>query len=111
MAGNQALFGPAPSEVFDAVPQEDVIRAILEGIPGLLEDLDSDTRNVVLTFARIWTTVATGVIRSKDATADWVLERLPEEHRPVLARARQLPGRRGGALGRPAAPRPAARRL
>ena len=29
-----------------------------------------------------------GVIRSKDAAADWVLERLPEEHRPVLARAR-----------------------
>ena len=88
MAGNQALFGPAPSEVYDAVPREDVIRAILEGIPGLLEDLHSDTRNVVLTFARIWTTVATGVIRSKDAAADWVLERLPEEHRPVLARAR-----------------------
>jgi hypothetical protein len=43
---------------------------------------------VVLTFARIWTTVATGVIRSKDDAADWALARLPEEHRPVLARAR-----------------------
>jgi streptomycin 3"-adenylyltransferase len=88
LLGNHALFGPAPAEVFDPVPQEDVIRAILEGIPGLLEDLDSDTRNVVLTFARIWMTVATGVIRSKDAAADWALARLPEEHRPVLARAR-----------------------
>lgn len=87
MSGNRPLFGPAPAAVLDAVPQEDVVRAILEGIPGLLEDLDSDTRNVVLTFARIWTTVATGVIRSKDAAADWALERLPEEHRPVLARA------------------------
>ena len=87
-SGNRVLFGPAPAEVFDAVPQEDVVRATPEGIPGLLEDLDSDTRNVVLTFARIWTTVATGVIRSKDAAADWALERLPEEHRPVLARAR-----------------------
>lgn len=68
--------------------QEDLIRAILEGIPGLLEDLDSETRNVVLTLARIWTTVATGIIRSKDAAADWALARLPEEHRPVLAHAR-----------------------
>jgi streptomycin 3"-adenylyltransferase len=43
---------------------------------------------VVLTLARIWTTVATGIIRSKDAAADWALARLPEEHRPVLAHAR-----------------------
>lgn len=86
--GNAPVFGPAPAEVFDPVPQEDIIHAILEGIPGLLEDLDSDTRNVVLTFARIWMTVATGVIHSKDAAADWALARLPEEHRPVLARAR-----------------------
>jgi streptomycin 3"-adenylyltransferase len=88
LLGNQALFGPAPARVFDPVPQEDVTRAILEGIPALLEDLESDTRNVVLTFARIWMTVATGVIRSKDAAADWALERLPAEHCPVLARAR-----------------------
>jgi len=86
--GDAPLFGPPPADVFDPVPQADVIRAILEGIPGLLGDLDSDTRNVVLTFARIWTTVATGAIRPKDAAADWALARLPEEHRPVLARAR-----------------------
>jgi len=88
LTGNATLFGPPPAEVFDPVPQDDVIRAILEGIPGLLGDLESDTRNVVLTFARIWMTVATGVIRAKDAAADWALARLPEEHRPVLARAR-----------------------
>jgi predicted nucleotidyltransferase len=87
---NRPLFGPPPSEVFDPVPPEDLNRAIVEGIPGLLDDLDSDTTNVVLTLARIWTTLATGTIWSKDAAADWALARLPEEHRPVLARARAV---------------------
>jgi predicted nucleotidyltransferase len=89
-SGNRALFGPPPAEYFDPVPLEDLNRAIVEGIPGLLGDLDSDTTNVVLTFARIWTTLATGSIRSKDGAADWALGRLPEEHRPVLARARAV---------------------
>lgn len=89
-AGNRALFGPPPADTFDPVPRADLNRAIGEGIPGLVNELDSDTTNVLLTFARIWTTLATGTIRSKDAAADWVLARLPEEHRPVLARARAV---------------------
>ena len=89
-SGNRALFGPPPAAFFDPVPVADLRRAIVEGIPGLLEDLDSDTANVVLTFAQIWTTLATGAIRSKDAAADWVLPRLPDKHRPVLARARAV---------------------
>ena len=89
-SGNRPLFGPPPAEFFDPVPVADLKRAIVEGIPGLLDDLDSDTANVVLTFARIWATLETGAIYAKDAAADWVLPRLPEEHRPVLARARAV---------------------
>ncbi|MGW1609082.1 DUF4111 domain-containing protein [Streptomyces sp. NPDC002285] len=59
-------------------------------MPDLLPELDTDTRNVLLTLARIWTTLATGAIRSKDAAADWALARLPAEHRPVLAHARAV---------------------
>ncbi len=90
LLGNLPVFGPPPAEILDPVPEEDVARAIVAGIPGLLDDLDSDTCNVILTFARIWTTVATGVIRSKDAAADWALARLPREHRAVLARAQAI---------------------
>ena len=68
----------------------DLDQAMLDGIPGLLADLESDTGNVILTLARIWTTVVTGEIRSKDAAADRVLARLPEEQRAVLARARSI---------------------
>ena len=90
LLGNTAAFGPPPSEVFEPVPHDQLIRAMVSGIDSLRSDLDSDTRNVILTFARIWSSVATGVIRSKDTAAEWALERLPEVHRPVLARARSL---------------------
>jgi predicted nucleotidyltransferase len=90
LLGNRPLLGPPPAEVFDAVPRGDYVAAMVAGIDGLLHDLGSDTRNVILTLARIWSTVATDVIRSKDDAADWALARAPQEHRAVLARARAM---------------------
>ncbi|MDQ0718619.1 putative nucleotidyltransferase [Streptomyces luteogriseus] len=90
LTGDHPLTGPRPAQVLDPVPQADLIRASVAGIPGLLDDLHSDTRNVLLTFARIWTTLATGQIKSKDAAADWTLAQLPPEHRAALGYARQL---------------------
>lgn len=89
LRGDRALAGPPPAEVLDPVPVSDLRRAVVEGIPGLLSDLEWDTRNVLLTLARIWTTVATGEIRTKDAAATWALERLPPELQPPLAHARE----------------------
>jgi streptomycin 3"-adenylyltransferase len=86
----EALAGPRPASVLDAPPPEDLVRSMLDGIPGLLEDLEDDTRNVLLTLARIWTTLATGEIRAKDVAADWAIPRLPDAHRPMLAGARDL---------------------
>ncbi len=90
LIADRPLFGPPPAEVLDPIPRADVRRAMLDGIPALLADLDGDERNVVLTFARIWTTLATGVIRSKDGAADWTLPLLPAEHRAVLEHARAI---------------------
>ena len=82
------MLGPPAADLLDPVPRRDLLRAMRDEVPSLLEDLDTDTRNVLLTLARMWTTVATGEIRSKDEAADWVLAQLPAEHRPVLALAR-----------------------
>jgi streptomycin 3"-adenylyltransferase len=90
LAADHALHGPPAAELLDPVPTADVVRGSLAGIPDLLQDLPSDTRNVVLTLARVWTTLATGEIRSKDAAAEWALSQLAPEHRPVLAHAKQL---------------------
>ncbi|TDD80782.1 aminoglycoside adenylyltransferase family protein [Actinomadura rubrisoli] len=90
LACDHSLTGPPPAQVLAPVPHADLIRASMAGIPALLDDLDDDTRNVVLTLARIWATLATGEIKSKDAAADWALTRLPPEHRPVLEHAKNL---------------------
>jgi streptomycin 3"-adenylyltransferase len=82
------LFGPPPAEAFDPVPDADAIGAMLHAVDGVLLDVDSDTRNAVLTLARIWSTLETGVIRSKSEAADWALARLPDDHRAILERAR-----------------------
>ena len=90
LQGDAVLVGPPPAQLLDPVPHADLLRGAVAGIPHLLSDLESDTRNVVLTLARIWTTLETGQIRSKDAAAAWALKRLPPEHQPVLARARAM---------------------
>ncbi|MFD2691929.1 aminoglycoside adenylyltransferase family protein [Streptomyces phyllanthi] len=88
LGGGTALLGPPPDEVLAPVPYEDLRRAIVAGVPDLMAELEPDTRNVLLTLARVWTTLATGTIKSKDAAAGWALGLLPPEHRPALALAR-----------------------
>jgi len=85
--GGRPLLGSPAAEVLDPVPAGDLRRAV-SNVDALLEGLEDDTRNVLLTLARAWSTLETGQIRSKDAAADWALDRLPPEHRAVLARAR-----------------------
>ncbi|MEU0105072.1 aminoglycoside adenylyltransferase family protein [Streptomyces sp. NPDC006251] len=84
------LYGPRPAELLDPVPAADLRRAIVAGVPELMGELETDTRNVLLTLARVWSTLETGGIRSKDAAAAWAIERLPAAHRPVLAHARAV---------------------
>jgi streptomycin 3"-adenylyltransferase len=87
---SRPLLGPPASELLDPVPPEDLTRAMLDGVDEVMPGLVDDTRNSVLTLARIWLTVETGEIGPKDRAADWALERLPPEHREVLARAREI---------------------
>jgi predicted nucleotidyltransferase len=90
LAGDTPLYGPPPATVFEAVPAADFRRATLAAVGDVIRRLDGDTRNVLLTLARIWASIETGRMLSKDGAATWALERLPEEHKPVLERARDL---------------------
>jgi streptomycin 3"-adenylyltransferase len=90
LLANRPLLGPPPAVVLDAVPRADYIRAIAGDTDRLLDELNWDARNVLLTLARIWSTMATDYIRSKDVAAAWALDHLPLEHQPVLARARAV---------------------
>lgn len=87
---SEILLGPKPSQLLVEVPYRDFMKAVLHDVNRLVVDLDHDTRNVLLTLARIWSTLETDTIRSKPAAADWVIDQLPERHRPVIKRAKSI---------------------
>ena len=82
------LVGPDANELLPAIPKSDIRRAIRDVLPALIETLQGDERNVLLTLARMWRTTVTGEFVSKDAAADWAATRLPAEQAEVLVDAR-----------------------
>jgi aminoglycoside 9-adenylyltransferase len=84
-----SLFGPEASEILDPVPMADIRRAIKESLPGLIEGIEGDERNVILTLARMWQTVSIGEISPKDMAAKWASSRLPKECSTLLDLARK----------------------
>jgi streptomycin 3"-adenylyltransferase len=81
------IFGPAADEILPEIPTTDLARAMTDEIGSLLDDLEPDTANVLLTLARIWHTLATGAFTSKDAAADWALTQIGDPL-PALEMAR-----------------------
>lgn len=88
LQNSRALFGPPAALVFAPVPSEDLHRAIVACLPSLLDNLKGDERNVILTLARMWVTLATNQILSKDQAAEWVIHRMPTKVSQVLELAR-----------------------
>lgn len=83
------LYGVKAAEVLEPVPIKDILRAMKESLPGLIEDIKGDERNVILTLARMWFTASTGEISSKDQSAEWTIPQLPEYHAALLELARK----------------------
>ena len=90
-AGREAvsLAGPDVGMLLPVIPQSLIRRAIGESLPALVETLEGDERNVLLTLARMWRTSVTGEFVSKDAAAVWAAERLQTDCAEVLAAARE----------------------
>ncbi|UJL45273.1 aminoglycoside nucleotidyltransferase ANT(9) [Virgibacillus sp. NKC19-16] len=84
-----SLFGPHASDLLDPVPVTDIRTAIVESLPELIEDMKGDERNVILTLARMWQTVAVGEISPKNVAAEWAIPRLSKEHATLLDLARK----------------------
>jgi len=90
LLGDRPLFGPPPGALLDPVLMEDCVRAMVGDTEKLMGEFEGDTRNILLTLARIWQTVVTGVIGRKDLAATWAQERLPPEYQPLMERARAM---------------------
>ncbi|SEN35485.1 Nucleotidyltransferase domain-containing protein [Paracoccus alcaliphilus] len=89
-----ALCGPPASALLPDIPPRQVRQALRDALPALLGGLQQDTRNVLLTLARMWRTASSGDFVSKDAAAQWVMPQLPQHHAVTLDHARM------GYLGR-----------
>lgn len=85
---SRPLVGPSASQLLPEVPPTDLRRAMTDEIQSLMNDLETDTANVLLTLARIWHTLEMGSFATKDAAADWALARLAHDDRAPLEQAR-----------------------
>lgn len=87
---SEALYGPEPRKLLPPIPYGDFIKAMLHDLDRLFIDLYTDTRNVLLTLARIWSSLATNKIRSKQEAADWVVNHLPQNYQIAIKRAKNI---------------------
>ncbi|HAU5634712.1 aminoglycoside adenylyltransferase family protein [Citrobacter amalonaticus] len=85
-----ALTGERADLLFEPVPENDIRETFRQTLTLWQDnsDLQGDERNIVLTLARIWYSVATGGFTAKDSAADWLMPYLPDEHASLLATAR-----------------------
>ena len=80
------LHGTRPDRLLARVPYKDFMIAVAEELDGLRKELSFDTRNVLLTLGRMWRTVETDSLSSKQSAAEWVTQRLPENYKPIMRR-------------------------
>jgi streptomycin 3"-adenylyltransferase len=90
LLAHKILYGKSPEQLLEKISYRDFMRATAQSLPSLMAELHSDTRNVLLTLARIWNTVETDFILAKPVAADWAIDRLPENHRAVMQRAKAI---------------------
>ena len=72
------LKGMESIKLLPFISFQEIKRAIQSSLPGLISSFDGDERNVLLTLSRMWYTLETEEIASKDIAAEWVLPQLPE---------------------------------
>lgn len=88
LLASKTLVGSQPDKILCKVPYGDFIHALKDSMQNIIAELDTDTRNVLLTLARIWSTVATDKIHSKLEAANRVLSHVPDKCRPVIKKAK-----------------------
>lgn len=84
-----SLKGLEVIKVIDPIPMKDIQKAIRCSLPELIAGVKGDERNVLLTLARMWFTISTGEICSKDIAAEWATPKLPQNLAALLEIARK----------------------
>ena len=86
------VVGPQADQLLEAVPREDLRRALLDTVAqwNTPQDWAGDEKHIILALARIWYTSVSGDIASKELAATWLLERIEPPYRAVLSKARAI---------------------
>jgi streptomycin 3"-adenylyltransferase len=90
LTASRPLTGPPVESLLDPIPNRELIGAMRNTVPVLLDELADDTVNVLLTLARIAYTVSCGHIVAKDEAALWASTQLPSELREPITQARLI---------------------
>jgi streptomycin 3"-adenylyltransferase len=93
------LYGAPIADVFPAVPRKDYVDSLARDFAWCRDEGHTAARYAILSMTRVWATLATGEIHSKDSGAAWAAERVPDELRPLVERA--LESYRGDGLDFP----------
>ncbi len=88
-AASTAIVGPPAVELLPPVPQAALVAGMRRSVPALLDELDTDTTNVLLTLCRMVVTASTGRIVAKDDAVDWVVGHHPIETVAPIGTARR----------------------
>jgi len=87
---HKTLFGVNPDNLLEKVPYSDFVHGTTAELGFLMKEIDWDTRNILLTLTRMWSTLETDTIRSKEDAVNWAIEKIPTEFKPVLENAKAV---------------------
>lgn len=83
------LTGTEAEKLILPIPFYEIQKAIKYSLPNLIDSLDGDERNVLLTLSRTWYTLETGEISTKDIAAEWILPQLPVKFAQLIEIAKE----------------------
>ena len=81
---NIQLRGEQAEKLIPLISSDDVQKAIQDSLPILLSNIKNDETNILLTLSRMWFTLETGQICSKNTAAEWILPKLPSQLTPLM---------------------------
>lgn len=86
---SMTLKGADCKQLILPIPFREIQKAIQFSLPGLISNVKGDERNVLLTLSRMWFTLETEDVTTKDVAAEWAIPKLAKEHATLLEKAKK----------------------
>ncbi|EPH13172.1 aminoglycoside adenylyltransferase domain-containing protein [Myroides odoratimimus] len=84
------IYGKEATEVIPTISDTVFNKAILSSLPSLIKEIEDDEINVILTLCRMYYSIQTGEVISKDKAVDYLLPIAPDEFKLLLLKAKAV---------------------